>query len=306
MRLRRLLLAGLVVAGALAAAATVAPGGGKAAAAAPGCTLGRKGNKIQHVIYIVFRQPALPAGQPERAVRPRADAPPAQLHHRQRHAADEPSHDPDLAHCGRDPVQHDRALSRPERDDRLEQLRLLQGERLPAVHVQVSNSGTCGGSTRFCVDPKFAWNHGDFQDEIANNWLGLVGPGVRHDGIDSTTWSDHTDVRPTMLSVLGLADGYVDDGRVLMQSLSDDAISKQLNEHEKTNQQLADVDKQLNAPFGEFGLATLATSTKALASTDPLVYDSLEARIASLTLKRDALAGEIRDALTERRSGDRS
>jgi len=162
---------------------------------------------------------------------------------------------------------------------------------------QLSNSNTCGGTFLECVDPKFAWNHGDFQDEIANNWLGMVGPGVDHNGIDSTTWSDHTDDRPTMLSILGLSDGYADDGRVLMQNLTDKAISKELNDHQKTNQQLADIDKQLNAPFGQFGLATLAASTKALASTDPLVYDSIEAQIGSLTQKRDDLAGAIRSAL---------
>ena len=53
MRLRRLLLAGAVVAGAVAAAATVAVGGGKSAAAVSGCPLGRKGNSVQHVIYVV-------------------------------------------------------------------------------------------------------------------------------------------------------------------------------------------------------------------------------------------------------------
>jgi Type I phosphodiesterase / nucleotide pyrophosphatase len=162
---------------------------------------------------------------------------------------------------------------------------------------QVTNSNTCGGTVRLCVDPKFAWNHGDYQNEIANNWLGLVGPGVEHNGIDTQTWSDHPDVRPTMLSILGLADSYVDDGRVLQDVLSDKAVSKELHEHEKTNEQLAAIDKQLNAPFGDFGLATLASSTKALASTDPLVYDSIEAQIGALTQKRDDLAGAIRNAL---------
>ena len=119
---------------------------------------------------------------------------------------------------------------------------------------------------------------------------GRPGRRPQGNGIDTTTWSDHTDVRPTMLSILGLSDNYADDGRVLMQVLSDKAMSKELHEHDKTNQQLADIDKQLNAPFGDFGLATLASSTKALASTDPLVYDSIEAQIGSLTQKRDDLA----------------
>ena len=52
-----------------------------------------------------------------------------------------------------------------------------------------------------CVTRSFAWNHGDIQDEIGNTWLGFVGPGVRTNGVDSTTWTDHTNVRPTILSL---------------------------------------------------------------------------------------------------------
>jgi hypothetical protein len=29
-----------------------------------------------------------------------------------------------------------------------------------------------------CINPAFAWNHGDIQPEIATTWLGFVGPGV--------------------------------------------------------------------------------------------------------------------------------
>ena len=49
--------------------------------------------------------------------------------------------------------------------------------------------------------PGFAWNHGDIQDEIGNTWVGFVGPGVRTNGVDSTTWTDHTNVRPTIMSL---------------------------------------------------------------------------------------------------------
>src|SRR5260221_3278421 len=52
----------------------------------------------------------------------------------------------------------------------------------------------------------FAWNHGDIQDEIASTWVGYVGQGVGDEGIDDDTWSDHTDVRPTILSLVGLKD----------------------------------------------------------------------------------------------------
>src|SRR5262249_23038711 len=44
-----------------------------------------------------------------------------------------------------------------------------------------------------CINPAFAWNHGDIQREIANTWLGFVGPGVLNIGQDNRTWSDHAD-----------------------------------------------------------------------------------------------------------------
>src|SRR5437870_383207 len=65
----------------------------------------------------------------------------------------------------------------------------------------------------------FAWNHGDIQDEIASTWVGYVGQGVDPAGVDSTTWSDHTDVRPTILELVGLNDDYVHDGRVISEIL---------------------------------------------------------------------------------------
>ena len=40
----------------------------------------------------------------------------------------------------------------------------------------------------------------------------MVGPGVKKSADDSTTWADHTDTRPTMLSLVGLDDTYVHDG----------------------------------------------------------------------------------------------
>ena len=57
--------------------------------------------------------------------------------------------------------------------------------------------------------------------------------------------------------------------------------------------------KQLNAPYGAFGLDTLVASTTAIKSTDDLVYDSIETKIANLTFARDVLAGTIRSALDD-------
>ncbi len=100
----------------------------------------------------------------------------------------------------------------------------------------------------------FAWNHGGIQPEIATTWLGLVGPGVRNNG-DDATWADHTDVRPTMLDLVGLGDSYVHDGRVLIDQLDASAVPQSLRAHRETLRRLGDVYKQLNAPFGTFSMS---------------------------------------------------
>jgi hypothetical protein len=148
------------------------------------------------------------------------------------------------------------------------------------------------------TNSSFAWNHGDIQDEIASTWVGYVGQGVEDSGIDSKTWSDHTDVRPTILNLVGLKDDYVHDGRVVSEVLEDIAIPFAVRISPGFTA-LAQTYKQLNAPFGQFAMATLKASTKALASSDPddATYTSIEGKIQSLTTRRDALAGEIKGAL---------
>ena len=145
----------------------------------------------------------------------------------------------------------------------------------------------------------FAWNHGGIQPEIATIWLGLVGPGVRNNG-DDATWADHTDVRPTMLNLVGLGDSYVHDGRVLIDQLDASAVPQSLRAHRETLRRLGDVYKQLNAPFGPFSMSVLKSSTQAIKSgsdTNDSTYVSLEGRIVALTSRRDALASQIRAAL---------
>ena len=144
----------------------------------------------------------------------------------------------------------------------------------------------------------FAWNHGDIQDEIASTWVGYVGPGVRNLGT-SDVWTDHTDVRPTMLTLLGLHDDYIQDGRAVTQPLYDWAIPQSLRAHHETLLRLGDTYKQLNASFGAFDMNILKASTKALASKDAgdATYTSIENQIAGLTTQRDSLAGQIKGAL---------
>ncbi len=143
--------------------------------------------------------------------------------------------------------------------------------------------------------PGFAWNHGDTNPEITTTWLGLVGPGVRHNGIDKTTWSDHTDVRPTVLALLGLKDDYGHDGRVLVEEMVGNAIPWAVRKsHEFTD--LARLYKQINAPLGKLGLDTLKVSTRALESgsaTDDSLYTRLENKISALNARRDAISGRM-------------
>ena len=154
----------------------------------------------------------------------------------------------------------------------------------------------CGSNP--CIDPKFAWSHGDIQQEIANNWLGLVGPGVKNLGTDST-WTDHTNVRPTILELAGLKDDYVNDGRVLIEVLTSQAVAQTLRAHRETLLRLGSIYEQVNASFGQFGLDLLTASTRALksSSTNDATYASIENSIQDLTFQRDALAGQIKAAL---------
>ncbi|HLZ94124.1 MAG TPA: hypothetical protein VKT20_02195, partial [Candidatus Dormibacteraeota bacterium] len=105
-----------------------------------------------------------------------------------------------------------------------------------------------------CVteQPGFAWNHGDVQPEITTTWLGMVGPGVANLGIDSTTWSDHTDIRPTLMVLLGLEDDYGHDGRALTEDLTGwarpDATSMSGG-----YVKVARMYKQIDASVGQFG-----------------------------------------------------
>jgi hypothetical protein len=152
---------------------------------------------------------------------------------------------------------------------------------------------------RTCINPAFAWNHGDIQPEIAQTWLGFVGPGVRHLGATSI-WTDHADVRPTMLSLLGLRDDYVHDGRTVIELAREEALPQSLRTHSGTLLLLGNIYKQVNAPFGQFAKDLLGASTSALRSgsdTDDTAYNHIESEIRNLTDQRDALVLQIRAAL---------
>src|SRR5262249_60949236 len=132
-------------------------------------------------------------------------------------------------------------------------------------------------------------------------WLGLVGPGVRQLS-DDDTWADHTDTRPTMLTLVGLQDTYDHDGRVLLEQLHDWAVPQTLQTDREALRQLGEVYKQLNAPFGQFGMDALAISTRAIKSgsaNDDSIYATLEDKLNALTQQRDELAAQMRSMLEE-------
>jgi hypothetical protein len=164
----------------------------------------------------------------------------------------------------------------------------------------VTGSTACGTSTTpqtSCVtqQPGFAWNHGDVQPQITTTWLGMVGPGIDDDGVDSRTWSDHTDVRPTMLTLLGLKDDYPHDGRALVEKLEGWAQPSAVKKSDNFVA-LARVLKQITAPVGPLGLASLHASTVAMESgnaQDDSTYASIENQLASFTAQRDALVAQI-------------
>jgi len=137
-----------------------------------------------------------------------------------------------------------------------------------------------------------AWNHGDVNPDINTTWLGMVGPGVKQLGIDHSIWSDHTDTRPTILTLVGLKDDYIHSGRVLFEALQDSALPPSLLQHRAVLTQLAQVFKQINACVGELGLDTLKISTKALESQSPgdKTYNQLETRLGEFAGQRDDIA----------------
>jgi hypothetical protein len=164
----------------------------------------------------------------------------------------------------------------------------------------VTGSTACGTSTTpqtSCVtqQPGFAWNHGDVPPEITTTWLGMVGPGIDDEGLDQKTFSDHTDVRPTMLTLLGLKDDYSHDGRALVEKFDGWAQPSAVKQSDNFVA-LARALKQITAPVGPLGLASLHASTVALESgnaQDDSTYTSIENQLASFTGQRDALVAQI-------------
>jgi hypothetical protein len=123
---------------------------------------------------------------------------------------------------------------------------------------------------------------------------------VRHEGVNHTVWSDHTDIRPTMLMLLGLHDDYLHDGRAITEPLYAWALPQALRAHRETLLRLGAVYKQINAAVGQLGLDSLQISTQALESGSPAgdsTYTTLENQLATITARRNALAAQMQALL---------
>jgi hypothetical protein len=165
----------------------------------------------------------------------------------------------------------------------------------------------------------FAWNHGYYSPDIDITWAGLVGPGVAPKGLlgpdpshgptatadgqngrpaltvpgasTSVPWVEETDIRPTLLSLVGLHDDYVSDGAVITEALT--------GHHDAGVADLAAAYRQLNSSVGAFATDTLKADTAALASssTGDQTFVRTQARLTQLADQRDALAGQIKRTL---------
>jgi hypothetical protein len=173
--------------------------------------------------------------------------------------------------------------------------------------------------------PRFAWDHGYYAPDIDITWSAFAGPGVAVNGIDGRspdqgaeathpngdgtvpqfsdkgTWADETDVRPTMLQLLGLHDDYQGDGRVISELLS--TASPTL----AAAQDFGACYKQLNASVGEFGTNTLIADTNALASgstSDDRQFTRTEKKLDQLGRQRDQLATHMKQVLADAANGN--
>jgi hypothetical protein len=165
--------------------------------------------------------------------------------------------------------------------------------------------GACANASDcIFVGPNFAWNHGDFQTDITRTWFGLVGPGIRNLGRADAIFSDHADVRPTLMALVGLTDDYVHDGRVLAEWIEGSALPAGIRRDRESFTELAQTYKQLNAPLGALGRASLVWANRSVTGPDQ-TYTRYLKRIADITTRRDELADDIKTVLNRASFGQK-
>ena len=159
-----------------------------------------------------------------------------------------------------------------------------------------AGSASCGAS---CVSEpagQDAWNHGDVASKINTTFLGFVGPGVRHLGVDGVALvrphrhpaDDDVAARPARR--LHARRPGAGRGDLLPAD-----CGKRSRTHYPTLVRLGDAFTAINAAVGPFGLDTLRASTCAL--------ESLVSRRCHLYQAGNA-AGRARQTAGRHRRGD--
>src|SRR5947208_7755482 len=166
----------------------------------------------------------------------------------------------------------------------------------------------------------FAYDHGYYSPNIDITWVGVAGKGVAVNGVDGPgptqgnqpsdpesthtvpeasqvgTWVEETDIRPTMLYLLGLKDDYQSDGHVIAQALEN--APRGLAAREK----LAAAYDQVESSVGQFATDTLIADTKALASgssSDDSAYQAEQSTLETLANDRDRLVAKLKTVLND-------
>ena len=152
------------------------------------------------------------------------------------------------------------------------------------------------GSSTVQRNRAFVWNHGGIAPDINTTFLGVVGPGVNVKGVENGIWSDHADIRPTMLALLGLKDAYPSQGRALTELFQEWAVPNGVRDSGDPFLELAQSYKKISAPVAELGLTSLRISTAALAGDDTK-YDNLERQLGVIAALRDDLASAMSSLL---------
>ncbi|HJQ02634.1 MAG TPA: hypothetical protein VJ851_13625 [Jatrophihabitans sp.] len=174
------------------------------------------------------------------------------------------------------------------------------------------------------INNGFAYNHGYYSPNIDVTWSSLVGPGVAARGVDGPqpaagnqpsdpnstrtvpqastvgTWVEETDLRPTLLYLVGLTDDYPTDGRVISQALSNPSGALQGTE------QLAAAYQQLNSSVGQFATNTLIADSAALASgsaSDDSAFTDEQDALSLLADNHDRVAAKMKAVLIAAAAG---
>ncbi|MBV9582357.1 MAG: hypothetical protein JO057_27545 [Chloroflexi bacterium] len=147
-----------------------------------------------------------------------------------------------------------------------------------------------------CLDNGFIWLHGDYAPDIDRTWASFVGPGVEHLGRVDSIWTDHTDVRPTMMTLICLKDSYSYEGRAVLEAIQPSALPPSVAARRDDLISLGQEYKQINAPVGAFGAAAIDLSTFAIRSDDA-TYSRLESVLRGAVAERDQLASQMQAEL---------